>query len=64
MEERTDRRSQDQELGFFSVVASVLSTILSMTLGFPWVFAIALLIYTVGVIALSRTPEPSSIAES
>ena len=49
--------------GFFSVVASVLSTILSMTLGFHWVFVIALLIYVVGVTALSRTPEPARLVD-
>ena len=47
--------------GFFSVVASVLATMLSMTFGFTWVFWLALVIYAVGVTALSRTPEPAAI---
>jgi hypothetical protein len=46
--------------GFFSVVASVGSTMLSMTYGFQAVFALSLGIYTVGVYALSRTPAPAT----
>jgi MFS family permease len=48
--------------GFFSVVASVLSTILSMTIGFNLVFLLALVIYAVGMTALSRTPEPVPVS--
>ncbi len=43
--------------GFFSVVSSVLATILSMTLGFRAVLALAVAIYAVGVAAFSRVPE-------
>jgi hypothetical protein len=45
---------------FFSVVASVGSTMLSMTYGFQAVFALSLGIYAVGVYALSRTPAPAT----
>jgi len=50
--------------GFFSVVSSVLATILSMTWGFRWVLLAALGIYAVGTLALSRTPEPDPIVSS
>jgi predicted membrane-bound spermidine synthase len=43
--------------GFFSVVASVLATILSMTLGFGQVMALAVALYALGVAAFSRVPE-------
>jgi hypothetical protein len=46
--------------GFFSVVASVLATILSMTIGFRMVFTLAFFIYLIGVAALSRIPAPSN----
>jgi len=46
---------------FFSVVASVLATMLSMTFGFTWVFWLALVIYAIGVTVLFRTPEPAAI---
>ena len=42
---------------FWSVVASVLSTILSMTVGFGAVMVIALGLYWVGIVALLRIPE-------
>jgi hypothetical protein len=42
--------------GFFSVMASVLSTMLAMILGFQLVLALALIIYAVGVLALVRIP--------
>ncbi len=45
--------------GFFSVVASVLSTILSMLMGFTLVMYAGLAIYLVGVNAFRRVPEPS-----
>jgi hypothetical protein len=44
--------------GFFSVVASVLSTILSMTLGFRLVMLVGLAIYLIGVTVFRRLPEP------
>ncbi|MFP6638788.1 MAG: hypothetical protein VCC04_00985 [Myxococcota bacterium] len=44
--------------GFFSVVASVLATILSMTFGFQMVFVLAFFIYVIGVVAFSRIPAP------
>jgi len=43
--------------GFFSVVSSVSATILSMTFGFRWVLFLALVVYAVGVFALTRIPE-------
>jgi len=46
--------------GFFSVVASVLAIILSMTLGFQSVFILAFLIYLIGVAAFSRLPAPNT----
>ena len=39
--------------GFFSVVASVLATILSMTIGFTWVLAAAAGLYVLGVAAIA-----------
>lgn len=44
--------------GFFSVVASVLSTILSMTLGFQAVMYIGLALYAVGILAFRAVPAP------
>ena len=44
--------------GFFSVMASVLSTILSILLGFTLVMYTGLAIYLVGVAALRQLPEP------
>ena len=45
--------------GFFSVVSSVLATILSMTIGFSLVMVSALAIYLVGIAALMRVPSPA-----
>lgn len=42
--------------GFFSVISSVLTTILSMTIGFQRVQLAAVLIYAIGVFALTRIP--------
>jgi len=42
--------------GFFSVVASVLATLLSMTFGFRAVMLLALAIYGVAILALRRIP--------
>ena len=43
--------------GFFSVIASILSTILAMIVGFRILLLIALVIYLIGALALSRLPE-------
>lgn len=45
--------------GFFSVVASVLATILSMTIGFQAVMLVGLAIYLLGIAVFSRVPEPA-----
>jgi hypothetical protein len=42
--------------GFFSVIASILSTILAMAFGFKVLLLLALAIYLVGVVSLSRIP--------
>jgi spermidine synthase len=47
--------------GFFSVVASVLSTVLSMTIGFRMVMLVGLAIYLIGVTAFRRLPEPRAL---
>jgi hypothetical protein len=44
--------------GFFSVTSSVLATILSMSFGFGLVLLCAAIAYAVGVLALSRVPQP------
>jgi spermidine synthase len=44
--------------GFFSVVASVLATVLSMTFGFRAVLLLGFTIYAVGVAALAPVPAP------
>jgi MFS family permease len=43
--------------GFFSVVSSVLATILSMSFGFRVVLLLAATIYAIGIVALTRVPE-------
>jgi spermidine synthase len=43
--------------GFASVVGSVLAVMLSMSFGFRALFALAVVVYAVGVFALSRIPE-------
>jgi spermidine synthase len=43
--------------GFCSVIASILSTILAMVIGFKWLMLLALGIYVVGVLALARLPQ-------
>ena len=45
--------------GFFSVVASVLATILAMSLGFGTVLLLAVVAYAIGVAALMRIPAPA-----
>jgi hypothetical protein len=44
--------------GFFSVIGSVLTTILSMSLGFKTVQVLALIIYAIAVFAFTRLPSP------
>jgi hypothetical protein len=44
--------------GFFSVIASILSTILGMVFGFRILLLIALVVYAIGVLALASVPEP------
>ncbi|HEV7732160.1 MAG TPA: hypothetical protein VGR62_08360 [Candidatus Binatia bacterium] len=46
--------------GFCSVVASVLSTLLSMALGFDAVMLLALVLYAIGIGALLRIPEAAT----
>jgi hypothetical protein len=46
--------------GFFSVIGSVLTTILSMALGFRAVQFAALAIYAVAVVAFTRLPRPAN----
>lgn len=46
--------------GFFSVVASVLATLLSMSLGFDAVMVLGLLLYLGGVAAFRPVPAPSA----
>jgi spermidine synthase len=48
--------------GFCSVIASVLSTLLSMTLGFDAVMLLALGLYAVGIAALARIPVGAEAA--
>jgi spermidine synthase len=45
--------------GFFSVVSSVLATILSMTLGFDGVMLCGAVVYVAGILALLRIPAPA-----
>ena len=44
--------------GFFSVMASVLATLLSMTYGFNTVMVIGFVIYALGIAAFRRVPTP------
>ena len=46
--------------GFFSVMSSVLATILAMSWGFQLVLWLAVGIYAVGALSLSRIPQPTS----
>ncbi|HVW23807.1 MAG TPA: hypothetical protein VHC69_00460 [Polyangiaceae bacterium] len=43
--------------GFFSVIASILSTILAMVVGFRVLLVVALCVYSIGALALGRLPE-------
>jgi len=45
--------------GFCSVIASILATILAMVIGFKMLMLVALGIYVIGVLALTRVPEIS-----
>ena len=49
--------------GFFSVVSSVLSTIVAMAFGFNAVMVGALALYLIGIAALARIPAPQSPGE-
>ncbi len=49
--------------GFFSVISSILSTILAMSYGFRVVLLGALLVYWVGVLFLMRIPVPREAVE-
>jgi hypothetical protein len=42
--------------GFFSVIASILATILAMIIGFKWLMFVALGVYALGVLSMSRLP--------
>ena len=46
--------------GFFSVISSILTTILSMTIGFKMVLLAAGVVYAVGVLFLMRIPAPTA----
>jgi len=46
--------------GFFSVISSILATMLSMTFGFTVVLALAVLAYLVGMLALRWIPAPAA----
>jgi Na+-transporting methylmalonyl-CoA/oxaloacetate decarboxylase gamma subunit len=43
--------------GFFSVIASILSTILGMVIGFRLLTVVALCVYAVGAFAFAKVPE-------
>jgi hypothetical protein len=45
--------------GFFSVISSILATMLSMTYGFQTVLLIGAGVYAVGILTLMRVPEPA-----
>lgn len=45
--------------GFFSVISSILTTILSMTIGFRMLLFAAVIVYMVGVLAVWRIPAPA-----
>jgi hypothetical protein len=49
--------------GFFSVMSSILSTIIAMSYGFRVVLLAALLVYCVGVVFLIRIPAPAEAVE-
>ncbi len=46
--------------GFFSVISSILATMLSMSYGFTVVLMLAVVIYLIGILALRRIPEPTA----
>jgi len=48
--------------GFFSVISSILATVLSMTIGFKLVLLAAAGVYVIGIAALLRTPVPEQSA--
>jgi hypothetical protein len=45
--------------GFFSVISSVLATILSMTIGFRLLLLLSVFVYLIGIAALTRIPAPA-----
>ena len=49
--------------GFFSVISAVGSTVLAMSFGFRAVMLLALAIYALGALALSRIPETGPAPE-
>jgi hypothetical protein len=46
--------------GFFSVISSILATMLSMSFGFAFVLTLAVVVYAVGIAALWRIPAPAA----
>jgi hypothetical protein len=46
--------------GFFSVISSILATMLSMSFGFAFVLSLAVVIYLVGILALRQIPAPTA----
>jgi len=46
--------------GFFSVVASILTTILAMSVGFRWVLLASVVIYATGILAMTRIPKTTA----
>ena len=46
--------------GFFSVVASILTTILAMSVGFRWVLLASVVIYATGILAMTRIPKAAA----
>jgi hypothetical protein len=47
--------------GFFSVVASVLATIVAMVFGFRYLTLLSLAVYAVGVVAFMRIPREAAV---
>jgi hypothetical protein len=46
--------------GFFSVIASILATMLAMGMGFDRLMLVSLAVYAAGALALARFPEPAA----
>ena len=47
--------------GFFSVVGSVLATIVSMTFGFNLLLLLGLIIYGIGILAIGRVVQQPTL---